>query len=62
MAELSAHLVDGVLGGLPVRQWVLTLPYRLRYALAWDHRLCRAVLAVFIRNPIMRALQMPEIR
>jgi hypothetical protein len=49
MAELAAHLVDGVLGSLPVRQWVLTLPYRLRYALAWDHRLCRAVLAVFIR-------------
>ena len=49
MAELAAHLVDGVLGGLPVRQWVLTLPYRLRYALAWDHRLCRAVLRVFIR-------------
>ena len=49
MAEMAAHLVDGVLGGLPVRQWVLRLPYRLRYALAWDHRLCRAVLAVFIR-------------
>jgi hypothetical protein len=49
MAELAAHLTDGVLGGLPVRQWVLTLPYRLRYALAWDHRLCRAVLAVFAR-------------
>lgn len=49
MAELAAHLVDGVLGGLPVRQWVLTLPHRLRYALAWDHRLCRAVLAVFVR-------------
>jgi len=49
MAELATHLVDGVLGGLPVRQWVLTLPYRLHYALAWDHRLCRAALAVFIR-------------
>jgi len=49
MAELAAHLVADVLGGLPVRQWVLTLPYRLRYALAWDHRLCRAVLAVCIR-------------
>ena len=46
MAEQAAHLVDGVLGGLPVRQWVLTLPYRLRYALAWDHRLCRAVLSL----------------
>ena len=49
MGELAAHLVDGVLGGLPVRQWVLTLPLRLRYALAYDHRLCRAVLGVFVR-------------
>jgi hypothetical protein len=38
-----------VLGGLPVRQWVLTLPFRLRYRLAYDHRLCRAVLGVFVR-------------
>ena len=49
MADLAAHLVDDVLGGFPVRQWVLTLPHRLRYALAWDHELCRTVLAVFIR-------------
>jgi hypothetical protein len=49
MGALAAHLVDGVLGGLPVRQWVLTLPYRLRYRLAYDHRLCRAVLGVFAR-------------
>jgi hypothetical protein len=27
----------------------MTLPYRLRYALAYDHRSCRAVLAVFVR-------------
>ena len=31
ISALTAHLVDGVLGGLPVRQWVLTLPHRLRY-------------------------------
>ena len=49
MGELAAHLVDGVLGGLPVRQWVLTLPFPLRYRLAYDHRLCRAVLGVFVR-------------
>ncbi len=49
MAERAAHLVDGVFGDLPVRQWVLTLPHRLRYALAYDQRLCRAVLAVFVR-------------
>jgi hypothetical protein len=32
-----------------VRQWVLTLLYRLRYRLAFDHRLCQAVLGVFVR-------------
>ena len=35
---------------LPVRQWVLSLPYRLRYLLAWNHGLCRAVLGVFART------------
>jgi hypothetical protein len=25
------------------------MPYRLRYMLAWDHRLCRAVLGVYVR-------------
>jgi hypothetical protein len=49
MAVLAAHLVDGVFGDLPVRQWVLTLPHRLRYALAYDPPLCRAVLGVFVR-------------
>jgi hypothetical protein len=32
-----------------VRQWVLTMPYRLHYLLAWDHRLSRAVLGVYAR-------------
>jgi hypothetical protein len=35
---------------VPVRQWVLTLPYRLRYRLARDHALCRAVLGVYART------------
>ncbi len=34
---------------VPVRQWVLSLPHRLRYVLAWDHALCRAVSGVFVR-------------
>jgi superfamily II DNA helicase RecQ len=34
---------------VPVRQWVLTVPHRLRYRLAFDHTLCRAVIAVFVR-------------
>ncbi len=49
MTERAADLVDRVLPHVPVRQWVLSLPHRLRYRLAWDHRLCRAVLGVFIR-------------
>jgi hypothetical protein len=38
-----------ILPHVPVRQWVLSLPHRLRYLLAWDHELCRAVLAVYAR-------------
>src|SRR5437867_524309 len=49
MTECAARLVDAVLPRVPVRQWVLSLPYRLRYLLAWHHALARAVLAVFVR-------------
>ena len=49
MAERAAHLVDHVFPDVPVRQWVLSLPYRLRYRLPWDHDLCRAVVAVYMR-------------
>jgi hypothetical protein len=50
MAERAAHLVDHVLPpDVPVRQWVLSVPHRLRYRLAYDHRLCRTVLGVFVR-------------
>jgi putative transposase len=49
MTEAAARLVDAVLPRPPVRQWVLSLPYRLRYLLAWDHALARAVLGVSVR-------------
>ena len=49
MAERAAYLVDEELPRVPARQWVLTLPYRLRYRLAWDHALCRAVLGLCAR-------------
>ena len=52
MAERAAHLVDHVFPDVPVRQWVLSLPHRLRYLLAWDHDLCRAVVGVFLRAVI----------
>jgi len=49
MAERAAHLIDHVFPDVPVRQWVLSLPYRLRYHLAWNHDLCRAVAGVALR-------------
>src|SRR3989338_4186638 len=33
MAQVAAHLVDNVFPKAPVRQWVLSLPKRLRYYL-----------------------------
>jgi hypothetical protein len=49
MTERAAHLVASVLPRVPVRQWVLTVPYRLRYQMARDHGLSRAVLGVYAR-------------
>jgi hypothetical protein len=49
MAERAAHLIDHVFPRVPVRQWVLSLPHRLRYRLAWGHTLCRAVVARTMR-------------
>jgi hypothetical protein len=50
MAERAAHLVDRVFPDVPVRSWVLSLPHRLRYLLAWDHALGRAVTGVAVRT------------
>lgn len=50
MTERAAHLVEQVFPAVAVRQWVLSLPHRLRYLLAWDHDLCRAVVAAYLRG------------
>jgi hypothetical protein len=49
MADTAAHLVDRVFPHVPVRQWVLSLPFALRYRLAYDSEMVTAALAVFIR-------------
>ena len=55
---------DHVIPDVPVRQsgvpdartvrvgveWVLTLPQRIRYVLAWRHDLCKAVVRVLLRE------------
>ena len=47
--ETAAHLADRVLPPLPVRQWVLAVPKRLRYFLERDAALQGAALRLFLR-------------
>jgi hypothetical protein len=49
MADTAAHLVDRVIPDVPNRQWVLTLPYPLRYRCAYDAKLTSEVLRAFLR-------------
>ncbi|MBX3246513.1 MAG: transposase zinc-binding domain-containing protein [Myxococcales bacterium] len=53
MSDVAAHLVDEVLPEEPMRQWVCSLPWSLRYAMAYDHRLCadvhKSLIRAFIR-------------
>ena len=48
MVETAAHLADHVFPRLPVRQWVLAVPKRLRYFLRDDADLQGAVLRIFL--------------
>ena len=50
MVDTAARLVDEVLPEVPVRQFVLSLPFEIRYRLAWDGKLICALLAVFLRT------------
>jgi len=43
MADTAAHLVDRVLPRVSVRQWVLSLPFSLRFGVAFDRELCSRV-------------------
>jgi hypothetical protein len=56
MVETAAHLVDHVFPPVPVRQWVLSLPKRLRPYLHYDPTLAGTVLRIFL-NEIERSLQ-----
>ncbi|MDF1566121.1 MAG: transposase [Deltaproteobacteria bacterium] len=50
MYETAAHLVDRVLPPAPYRQWVLSLPKRVRYLLVTRRELVAPVHAVFVRT------------
>ncbi len=49
MAETAAHLVEHVFPQVPVRQWVISFPKRLRYFLHRDMALTGRVLRVWLR-------------
>jgi hypothetical protein len=49
MADTAAHLVDRVIPSVPVRQWILSLPFKLRYRMAYDSKLMADVLNIFVR-------------
>ncbi|MCB9708484.1 MAG: transposase zinc-binding domain-containing protein [Myxococcales bacterium] len=46
MEETAKHLVESVLPEVPLRQWVMTLPWKLRTPLGYD----REAMAVFVRS------------
>jgi len=49
MAEVAAHLSDSVVPAVPMRQWVLSVPKRLRPYLMRDSELAGAVLRILLR-------------
>ena len=49
-ADAAAHLMDDVLPAAPYRQWTISFPIRLRWALPRDGKLCSEVLDLFIRT------------
>src|SRR3982751_138186 len=47
-SDFAAHLCDYVMPRVPVRQWVLTVPFGLRFRLAFDPALAGVVLRIFV--------------
>lgn len=43
-------MIDHVLPQAPVRQWVMSVPFSIRYLLAYDAKLCSKVLKIFVRE------------
>jgi len=48
MAQQSAHLVDRVFPDIPLRQWVLSVPFALRPMLSLDRELQSRCLGIFV--------------
>ena len=59
MVETAAHLADHVIARLPLRQWVLAVPKRLRHHLERDCAVLNAALQIFL-TAIERVLRQPS--
>jgi hypothetical protein len=62
MSNLAAHVVDRILPNVPVRQWVLSLPYDLRRLLASRPEVLRAVAQIFAESIARRQRAAAKIR
>lgn len=56
MTDSALHLVERVLPEVPLRQWVCSLPWRLRYLCGYDRKLCAEVIGAFV-SQVMRSLR-----
>jgi len=48
MADTAAHVVDHVVPRTPLRQWVLSFPFEMRYRLGYDRAFCDELLGTFM--------------
>jgi hypothetical protein len=60
MAQAAAHLVDHVIPPVPVRQWVISVPKRLRGMLADRPRAVAALTKIFLTEIERTALGRPS--
>lgn len=60
MIEAAAHLVDHVLPEQPIRQWVLTFPYPLRFLFAAQPQVLSQVLGVVYRAISTYLIRVPD--
>jgi len=54
MANTAAHLVDRVMPAVPVRQWVLSLPFELRTLAAFRAEALSALARIFVESVFAR--------
>ena len=56
MTDTALHLVERVLPEVPLRQWVCSLPWRLRYLCGYGRELCAAIIGAFVTE-VMASLR-----